>query len=47
MFESGTGYETPWDGKYNNAEAPAATYYYVIMLGNDEEDLSGTINIVR
>ncbi|HEY9082768.1 MAG TPA: HYR domain-containing protein, partial [Vicingaceae bacterium] len=47
MFESESGYNNPWDGKYNNTEAPAATYYYVIMLGNDEEDLSGTINIVR
>ncbi len=47
MFESDRGYIEPWDGKYNNVEAPSATYYYIIMLGDGEEDLSGTINIVR
>jgi len=47
MFESESGYNNPWDGKYNNTEAPSATYYYIILLGDGEEDLSGTINIVR
>jgi len=47
MFESDNGYTDPWDGKYNNTDAPSATYYYIIMLGDGEEDLSGTINVVR
>ena len=47
VFESDAGYTDPWDGTYNGTDAPAATYYYVIDLGGDQEGRTGTINIVR
>lgn len=47
MFESTKGYTKSWDGKYNGTESASATYYYIILLGNGEKELSGTINIVR
>jgi gliding motility-associated-like protein len=47
MFESAPGYPESWDGTYNGTESPEATYYYIIVLGDGEEGLTGTINIVR
>ncbi|MBL4593391.1 MAG: gliding motility-associated C-terminal domain-containing protein, partial [Flavobacteriales bacterium] len=47
MFESIAGYTDPWDGTYNGVDAPSATYYYIIVLGDGEEGISGTINIIR
>lgn len=41
IFES-EGYETPWDGRYNNELVPDGTYYYIIDLkdtGNPETDI--------
>jgi gliding motility-associated-like protein len=46
MFES-VGYSEPWDGTYNGTESPEATYYYIIVLGDGEDGITGTINIVR
>lgn len=50
VFRS-TGYNTPWDGTFNNNRLPAATYYYVIQLEDtqftDEENLvTGSVAIV-
>ena len=36
-----------WQGMYNSAPLPSATYYYVITLNNDEEPIAGTVTIVR
>ena len=36
-----------WDGSYNNNPLPAATYYYVITLNNEEEPYVGYVAIVR
>jgi gliding motility-associated-like protein len=47
VFESAAGYPDPWDGTYNGTESPSATYYYVIVKGDEEEGESGTINIIR
>ena len=47
VFESDAGYTEPWDGTYNGTDSPSATYYYIIVLGDDEDGISGTINIVR
>jgi gliding motility-associated-like protein len=47
VFESDKGYTEPWDGTYNGTDSPSATYYYIIVLGDGEEGISGTINIVR
>ena len=47
MYESSVGYTDPWDGTYNGTAAPSATYYYIIDLGDGEESVTGTINIIR
>jgi gliding motility-associated-like protein len=47
MFESDKGYTKSWDGTYNGTASPAATYYYIIVLGSGEEGITGTINIIR
>ncbi len=47
MFESDRGYTKSWDGTYNGTAAPAATYYYIVVLGSGEEGITGTINIIR
>jgi len=47
VFESDKGYTQPWDGTYNGTDSPSATYYYIIVLGDGEDGISGTINIVR
>jgi gliding motility-associated-like protein len=41
-----TGYATPWDGTYNGKALPAATYYYIIDLGNGTKPYTGTVNII-
>ncbi len=46
VFKS-TGYNTPWDGKYNNEPVPAGTYYYVISLNNTPDKYTGTVTIIR
>ncbi|HBF88340.1 MAG TPA: hypothetical protein DDX39_06820 [Bacteroidales bacterium] len=46
VFES-MRYEIPWDGKYNSKDLPAATYFYMIDLGDGSEILKGTVTIVR
>ena len=42
-----TGYAEAWDGKYNGKDLPAATYYYVIELGDGTPAYTGSVNIVR
>ncbi len=46
MYNS-TGYSSPWDGSYNGTPSPTATYYYIIDLGDGQEPISGTVNIIR
>lgn len=41
------GYGKPWDGRRNNADLPAGTYYYVIDLKNGTSQLKGWVLIVR
>ena len=41
------GYDEPWDGKHNNNDLPAGTYYYYIDLGNGNGTYTGTVNIVK
>ena len=38
---------TKWDGKYNGKDLPAATYYYIIDLGNGSELIKGNVTIIR
>jgi gliding motility-associated-like protein len=45
---SSNGAYTPWNGEYNAAPLPSAVYYYIIVLGNNEEnEYTGTITIIR
>jgi gliding motility-associated-like protein len=46
VFKS-TGYQTPWDGKYNGEAVPAGAYYYVIDLNNNSTKYTGTVTIVK
>ncbi|UCH15610.1 MAG: gliding motility-associated C-terminal domain-containing protein, partial [Bacteroidales bacterium] len=41
------GYDEPWDGKHNDNDLPAGTYYYYIDLGNGNGTYTGTVNIVK
>ena len=41
------GYNNDWDGRINNEELPAATYYYVIKLHPDLPVKSGSVTIFR
>jgi len=42
-----TGYLNEWDGKYYGNDLPAATYYYIIDLGDGSEMIKGNVTIVR
>ncbi|MGV3539150.1 MAG: gliding motility-associated C-terminal domain-containing protein, partial [Rufibacter sp.] len=46
VFES-KGYENPWDGRFNGQTLPAATYYYIIRLNDQETPLSGNVTIIK
>ena len=41
------GYPIPWGGKYNGANLPVGTYYYIINLGNGQSVISGYVAIIR
>ncbi|PLW98899.1 MAG: hypothetical protein C0594_17800 [Marinilabiliales bacterium] len=46
VFES-EGYAEPWDGRYNGRELPMDAYYYVIILNEEYEPVTGIVSIVR
>ena len=46
VFKS-TGYNTPWDGKYNGDAVPAGAYYYIIDLENNSTKYTGTVTIIK
>jgi gliding motility-associated-like protein len=46
VFQS-TGYNKPWDGRYNAKPVPFGTYYYIIDRKNDFPLLSGWVVIVK
>ncbi|WP_183579965.1 gliding motility-associated C-terminal domain-containing protein [Mucilaginibacter sp. X5P1] len=41
------GYPIPWNGKYNGANLPVGTYYYIINPGNGQNTVSGYVAIIR
>ncbi len=41
------GYANEWDGKYYGNDLPAATYYYILDLGDGSEPLKGHVTIIR
>ena len=47
LYESNGTY-TPWDGTHQSKSLPSEVYYYIIQLGNPENnEYTGTITIVR
>lgn len=46
VFHS-VGYPKPWDGLYGGKVLPAATYYYVIKTGIDNEIFSGWVALLK
>lgn len=48
LFRS-TGYNTPWDGKYNGKDLPVGTYYYIIDLHHEKfpKAYTGPLTIFR
>jgi gliding motility-associated-like protein len=47
VFESEKGYPVPWDGRSNGTLVPMGTYYYQIILGSGEQQLTGYLTIMR
>ena len=37
----------PWDGKFNQKDAPVGSYYYTIYLNDDFKTLSGWVFVIR
>lgn len=46
VFSSGQGYTEPWDGKYNGELLPMDSYYYVISLDAQSDQIFGLITII-
>lgn len=48
LFRS-VGYRTPWDGRYNGAQVPVGTYYYVVKLNDPKypEAYTGPLTVIR
>lgn len=44
---SSVGYSIPWDGRYNGANLPEGTYYYIIDPKNGRTKISGYVAIIR
>ncbi len=47
IFESPTGYPTPWDGTVDGTPVSTGTYYYIISLGPDLQPETGNLTIIR
>jgi len=47
LIFSSSGDDAPWDGTHNGKDCPAATYYYVVDLGNGDPLYKGLVTIVR
>ena len=42
------GTYSPWDGTQYGNPLPSEVYYYIITLGNDEQnEYTGTVTIIR
>jgi len=41
------GYNTPWNGTFNNTPLPVGTYYWIISYHTHNEKLSGFVEVVR
>lgn len=36
-----------WDGTFNGKELPVASYYYIIETGTEDDNLTGTVTLIR
>ena len=46
VFNS-TGYDIPWDGKYNGVDLPTSTYYYILEIEEINKVFNGTVTIKK
>lgn len=47
IYQTNNGY-TPWDGKVEGKILPAGVYYYILELGNEENEvLKGNITLIK
>jgi gliding motility-associated-like protein len=47
IFKEENGY-TPWDGKFNGKVLPAGVYFFILELGDDENEvLKGNITLIK
>ena len=44
---SSIGYPVAWDGRYNGADLPVSTYYYIINPKHGRKVISGSVTIIR
>ncbi|WP_448699521.1 gliding motility-associated C-terminal domain-containing protein [Mucilaginibacter sp. AW1-3] len=42
-----TGYTTSWDGRFKNSDLPSGAYFYIIDLKNNQNSISGAVNLVK
>jgi gliding motility-associated-like protein len=47
LLFSSAGYAEPWDGTYQGQEVASATYYYIIVLSENDEPITGSVTVVR
>ncbi|MBC7652869.1 MAG: PKD domain-containing protein, partial [Oligoflexus sp.] len=46
VFNS-TGYDIPWDGRYNGKEVPVGVYYYIIDTKVEGKKFTGSVTVIR
>jgi len=42
-----TGYDKPWDGRFNGQSLPVGVYYWIINPKNGREQINGSVTIIR
>jgi gliding motility-associated-like protein len=47
LLYSSAGYAEPWDGTYKGKDVASATYYYIILLSENDEPITGSVTVVR